>query len=62
MKCDRVTGKKKCTREAVAFTLGQNVCREHEHTGDEHCTHSLAPSGRCAFCGAHTNRAVRTDR
>ena len=48
----------RCGRPVVAFALGQNLCAVHDPAGDPNCTHSLAPSGRCAFCGARTSAAV----
>ena len=56
MKCERRTNKTPCGRPATAFVMGQNVCAAHDTHGDTNCTHSLAPTGRCAHCGAHTER------
>jgi hypothetical protein len=53
-KCERVVGERRCGAPAVAFVMGQTVCVVHDTTGSPACTHSLAPSGRCAYCGAVT--------
>ena len=51
MRCERVVGATRCKNAAVAFVMGQHLCRDHDPDGDPHCSHSLAPSGRCAYCG-----------
>ena len=45
---------KDCRRPASAFAQGRHVCPEHDPPGSVTCSHSLAPSGRCAYCGART--------
>lgn len=54
MKCDKRIGKKACGMPADVFVLGQWRCQLHVPTGETNCSHSLAPSGRCAVCGAPT--------
>jgi hypothetical protein len=55
MNCERaLTGKKTCRRPAIAFVMGQHVCVDHDPEGEAGCSHSLAPSGRCSYCGART--------
>jgi hypothetical protein len=61
-RCERDRSGKKCGRRTVAFVMGQNVCAEHDPTGSEWCSHSLAPSGRCAHCGSPTDPEPRTER
>lgn len=44
----------RCERPATAFAMGRHYCAGHDPKGSTACTHSLAPSGRCAYCGART--------
>lgn len=53
-RCERQTDGNRCKRPAVAFAQGQHVCAEHDPPGHPTCSHSLAPAGRCAYCGATT--------
>lgn len=52
--CEWSDEKKPCTAVAVVFVMGKHRCAKHTPAGSPHCTHSLAPSGRCAYCGAPT--------
>lgn len=56
--CERA----KCDQPAVAFALGQHVCATHTPAGSAACTHSLAPSGRCSYCGAPTPTTANRQR
>lgn len=61
MKCERsLPTDSKCGRPVVAFVMGQNVCAGHDPQGSTSCSHSLAPSGRCSFCGAVVPVAAST--
>ena len=52
-KCEKnLTSKQRCCRPAVAFVMGQHRCVIHDPKGLDNCSHSLAPSGRCSYCGA----------
>ena len=42
----------RCPSLAVTFAMGRHWCAKHRPTGSTSCSHSLAPSGSCAFCGA----------
>jgi hypothetical protein len=53
--CERKVGEKACGARTVVFAMGQSLCAVHEPKGDPHCSHSLGPAGRCAFCGAKTS-------
>ena len=53
--CARGVGRNECKNPAAEFVMGQHVCATHAaQAGDPNCTHSLAPSGRCSYCGALT--------
>lgn len=59
MKCARTISDdglrpKTCKNDAVAYVCGQWVCARHEPKVTGNCSHSLAPSGRCSYCGAKT--------
>lgn len=43
--------KKRCPNPGVVFVMGDWRCRSHLPPEQPKCSHSLAPSGRCAFCG-----------
>lgn len=51
-RCERQTHGSRCPRPATIFAQGQHVCPGHEPVGAGSCSHSLAPSERCSFCGA----------
>jgi hypothetical protein len=52
VKCEKyVKGKKRCDAPASAFVMGVHLCAVHLPPPQPKCSHSLAPSGRCAFCG-----------
>jgi hypothetical protein len=53
-RCERAVDGKRCNHRAVAFAMGQHVCPAHLPVIDSACSHSLAPSGRCAYCGGST--------
>jgi len=46
--------KARCTQEATVYAMGVSYCAGHAPKGEPNCSHSLAPSGRCAWCGAPT--------
>ena len=50
----RCENAEKCRRPATRFAQGHHTCAEHDPPGSPTCSHSLAPSGRCAYCGAVT--------
>lgn len=59
MKCAKqLTPKTQCGRPADIFAMGVWRCTAHAPTGHPTCTHSLAPSGRCSYCGAPTDRLL----
>jgi hypothetical protein len=45
----------KCKRPGTVFASGVWRCTQHAPTWHPSCTHSLAPSSRCAYCGAVTD-------
>lgn len=54
-RCELSAGDDRCNRPAVRFVMGKHVCAAHNPTGAPSCSHSLAPSGSCAYCGAVTS-------
>lgn len=54
MRCERKINDRPCPNPAAVFVMGQHACLPHDPKGDASCSHSLAPSGRCAYCGAVT--------
>lgn len=52
----RCENAKKCQRPATRFAQGHHTCADHDPPGSPTCPHSPAPSGRCAYCGAVTER------
>lgn len=58
--CEHNIDGKTCGGPISVFVMGQNRCAVHDPKGDPSCSHSLAPSGRCAFCGARAE-AVAAD-
>lgn len=60
--CTPTTGKAKGKGVALYFPDGVPgpVCHDHlpRPLWQENCSHSLAPSGRCAYCGKHVPDAT----
>ena len=51
--CEKaITPKKLCGNPATLFVMGRHRCAAHIPRGAKNCSHSLAPSGRCSYCGA----------
>jgi hypothetical protein len=49
---------RRCDAPAAVFAMGQHRCLVHDPKGAVSCSHSLAPTGRCSFCGALTDPSV----
>lgn len=47
-------GGRRCDQLASTFVVGEHRCSKHRPKGDPNCTHSLAPSGSCSYCGMPT--------
>lgn len=52
--CEARPSGKQCKAWATAFVMGRHLCSAHDTAGAANCSHSLAPSGRCSYCGAHS--------
>lgn len=50
-RCESGDNGDKCSALAVTFRMGKHVCTRHTPKGSDTCTHSLAPSGTCSYCG-----------
>lgn len=53
MKCESTNtpNGKRCNAPAHRYTVGMWRCLRHLPAPTLHCSHSLAPSETCAYCG-----------
>lgn len=58
MKCEISTNGTACTAPADLFAQGKHRCIGHAPRPSTSCSHSLAPSGSCAYCGTPTERTT----